>query len=187
MCSRASGHSPACGAPDRFGSVPRQRRKAVRTETVTCHSCDLCGHDRDEEDLTRLYGGGAKIGQCPQVDICNSCLACPIRESRRLAPRQADRHHREAPPWRSGWPLANAEARSVPVGSAKHKGRPGLGVGRSARRSWLDRLASCVGQLPASEAHVRDSVVIVHLARYPQTGQALPRKRALAPDGCGTR
>jgi hypothetical protein len=53
---------------------------AVRTETVTYHSCDLCGQDRDEDDLTRLYGGGAKIGQRPQIDICNSCLARSIRE-----------------------------------------------------------------------------------------------------------
>jgi hypothetical protein len=150
VCSRASGHSPACGAPDGFGSVPRERRMAVRTETVTCHSCDLCGQDRDEDDLTRL-DGGAKIGQRPQVDICNSCLARPIRE---VVDWPRDKQTATtARPLRgvSGWPLANAEARSVPVGSA-NRGGPGLGVGRSAGRSWLDRPASCVGQLPASEA-----------------------------------
>jgi hypothetical protein len=52
---------------------------AMRTETVTYHSCDLCGEDRDD-DLTRLYGGGQKAGQRPQIDICRSCLARPIAE-----------------------------------------------------------------------------------------------------------
>ena len=51
---------------------------AMRTETVTYHSCDLCGQDRDEDDLTRLYGRGQKAGQRQQIDICKSCLARPV-------------------------------------------------------------------------------------------------------------
>ena len=53
---------------------------AVRTETVTYHSCDLCGQDRDEAALARLYGGGPKVGQRPQIDICESCQARPVAE-----------------------------------------------------------------------------------------------------------
>jgi len=53
---------------------------AMRTETVTYHCCDLCGQDRDEAELTRLYGGGPKVGQRPQIDICESCQARPVAE-----------------------------------------------------------------------------------------------------------
>ncbi len=53
---------------------------ATRTETVTYHSCDLCGQDYDEADLTRLYGAQQAGGQRPQIDICQSCHARPVAE-----------------------------------------------------------------------------------------------------------
>jgi hypothetical protein len=53
---------------------------AVRTETVSYHSCDLCGEDRDEADLTRLYGSPQAAGKRAQVDICGTCQQRPIAE-----------------------------------------------------------------------------------------------------------
>jgi hypothetical protein len=50
---------------------------ATRTETVTYHSCDLCGQDHDEADLTRLYGP-PQAGRRPQIDICQTCQQRPI-------------------------------------------------------------------------------------------------------------
>src|SRR5262249_56976513 len=65
----------------RFGTEAREQHvMAMRTETVTYHSCDLCGEDRDEADLTRLYGSGPKVGQRPQIDICTSCQARPVAD-----------------------------------------------------------------------------------------------------------
>jgi hypothetical protein len=52
---------------------------AVRTETVQFHSCDLCGEDRDEADLIRLYGP-PQAGQRVQIDICQLCQQRPIAE-----------------------------------------------------------------------------------------------------------
>jgi hypothetical protein len=52
---------------------------AVRTEGVSFHSCDLCGEDRDETDLVRLYGP-AQRGKRPQIDICPECQQHPIAE-----------------------------------------------------------------------------------------------------------
>ena len=52
---------------------------AVRTEVVSFHSCDLCGEDRDEADLMRLYGP-AHAGKRPQIDICPECQQRPIAE-----------------------------------------------------------------------------------------------------------
>ena len=52
---------------------------AVRTETVSYQSCDLCGEDHDEDDLTRLYGP-QQARQRPQIDICQACQQRPIAE-----------------------------------------------------------------------------------------------------------
>lgn len=53
---------------------------AVRTEVVSFHSCDLCGEDRDEAELTRLYGA-PQAGKRPQIDICLECQQRPIAEA----------------------------------------------------------------------------------------------------------
>jgi hypothetical protein len=52
---------------------------AVRTEVVSFHSCDLCEEDRNEADLTRLYGA-PRAGKRPQIDICPECQQRPISE-----------------------------------------------------------------------------------------------------------
>ena len=52
---------------------------AVRTESVTLHSCDLCEQDCDEADLIRLYGP-LQRGKRAQIDICPACQRCPIAE-----------------------------------------------------------------------------------------------------------
>ena len=52
---------------------------AVRTEIVSIHTCDLCEHDCDETDLTRLYGA-QRAGKRPQIDICLECQQRPISE-----------------------------------------------------------------------------------------------------------
>jgi hypothetical protein len=50
---------------------------AVRTESVTLHSCDLCEQDRDEADLIRLYGP-LLHGKRAQIDVCQDCQQRPI-------------------------------------------------------------------------------------------------------------
>lgn len=51
---------------------------AVRTEVVSFHSCDLCGQDRDEADLVRLYGP-PQGGKGQQIDICQFASAGRLR------------------------------------------------------------------------------------------------------------
>jgi hypothetical protein len=52
---------------------------AVRTEAVQYHSCDLCGHDRDEADLVRLYGP-RQPGRRAQIDVCVTCQERPVAD-----------------------------------------------------------------------------------------------------------
>ncbi len=55
---------------------------AVRTETVSYHSCDLCGQDYDEADLTRLYG--------PQQTGAGRRSTFAIRASSARSPRSSN-------------------------------------------------------------------------------------------------
>ena len=53
---------------------------AVRTKTVTYHSCDLCGTDCDDGDLARLYGPQRAAGKRAQIDICLTCTQRPVAD-----------------------------------------------------------------------------------------------------------
>ena len=79
---------------------------AVRTETVSYHSCDLCGQDYDEADLTRLYGppagGQARAGRHMQ-DVPGASGS----RGGRVAAQQAGGNHAKAASGRPGcrWPV----------------------------------------------------------------------------------
>ncbi|MDR2985287.1 MAG: hypothetical protein LBV34_10645 [Nocardiopsaceae bacterium] len=52
---------------------------AVRTESIQVFSCDLCGQDSDEADLTRVYSA-LQAGKRLQVDVCPDCQKRPIAD-----------------------------------------------------------------------------------------------------------
>ncbi|MGN6677047.1 MAG: hypothetical protein ACTHKL_04620 [Streptosporangiaceae bacterium] len=52
---------------------------AVRTESVTRYSCDLCDHDCEEADLIRLYDP-LQSGKRAQIDVCQGCHKRPIAD-----------------------------------------------------------------------------------------------------------
>jgi uncharacterized protein YijF (DUF1287 family) len=53
---------------------------ATRTETVYHHSCDLCGNERDQDELSHLWGPTPRHGQRPEIDICADCQHRPVSE-----------------------------------------------------------------------------------------------------------
>jgi hypothetical protein len=53
---------------------------ATRTETIYHHICDLCGKEREEEHLARLWGPNPRAGQRPQIDTCPDCQLKPVSQ-----------------------------------------------------------------------------------------------------------
>ena len=53
---------------------------ATKTETVYHHTCDLCGNERDQDELSHLWGPTPRHGQRPQIDICTDCQHKPVAE-----------------------------------------------------------------------------------------------------------
>ena len=51
----------------------------TRTQTTVVAFCDLCNQDRDEADMTRLYGP-LERGKRAQADVCKACMERPISD-----------------------------------------------------------------------------------------------------------
>ena len=49
----------------------------TRTQTTVVAYCDICNEDRDEAEMTRLYGPLVS-GKRAQCDVCKSCEQRPI-------------------------------------------------------------------------------------------------------------
>ena len=54
---------------------------ATTSETVYTYTCDLCGTERDDKDLTSLYDATAISRKPGRVDICVDCHARPVADA----------------------------------------------------------------------------------------------------------
>jgi hypothetical protein len=57
---------------------------ATRTETIYTHTCDLCGTERDKDELRHLSGDERaqdiyNPGRA-RIDICGQCLSRPVSD-----------------------------------------------------------------------------------------------------------
>jgi hypothetical protein len=57
---------------------------ATTSETTYTHTCDLCGKQKDQDELTQLYGkpdqSRGPVTIHPKIDICADCGTRPVAD-----------------------------------------------------------------------------------------------------------